>query len=159
MMGKKRAEFAKELIIKIKKEHTSILEEAASFKKKLVRVGRNLDSVKGFVDVFDNRIKQLLELEENILFPYFRSDKEEMIFVMRYYHDILRKEFIRLGEALSEKNIYAISRSGVRIVDALQQHIAQEDKKVLEGAEKKMGIDSSSMLLMHKIQHNPSRLK
>ncbi len=132
-----------DLIEKLKKEHSLIIKEVGYFESSLIRVGNNLDTVKRFIEFFDNKIQNIIKLEESIIFPSLREQigEDDSLFVMNYTHDVIVSEFERLRNALTEKDIYKLHKSAKRLVDVLRFHIEKEDRIVLKEAEKRPGIE------------------
>ena len=137
---------------RLKKEHLIIIEELFKLEKNLIRIGGNLDSIKGFLALFDDKIKRIIDLEESVLFPYLRGNVEEnKLFVMTYTHEIIENEFEKLRKALLAEKLYDIHSSGDRLIKILRFHIENEDAFVIEKAKEIMKLGQinrfSGMLL------------
>ena len=137
---------------RLKKEHLIIIEELFKLEKNLIRIGGNLDSIKGFLGLFDDKIKRIIDLEESVLFPYLRGNVEEnKLFVMVYTHEIIKNEFEKLRNALLAEKLYDIRSSGDRLIKILRFHIEKEDAFVIEKAKEIMKLGQinrfSGMLL------------
>lgn len=130
-------------IERLKKEHSLIIKEVGYFESSLIRVGNHLDTVKRFIELFDNKIQNIIKLEESVIFPSLREQiaRDDSLFVMNYTHDIIVSEFEKLRNALTEKDIYNLHKSAKRLVDVLRFHIEKEDRTVLKEVKKRLGAE------------------
>ncbi len=126
-------------INRLKDEHSVILRELDFFERHLTKIGNNLDIVKKFINLFDNKISYIIKLEEEVLFSSLEEyiDKDGPLFVMSYTHEKIEEEFERLRKALSKQEVYDICKSGEKLVKVLRYHIENEDNIILGEAEKR----------------------
>lgn len=152
------------LVDRLKEEHSIIVKELVYLEKSLVRVGNNLDTIKRFLDLFDNKIFHIIKIEEKVLFPCLEQyiEKDGPLLVMCYTHDIIRSEFEKLRNALSEKDTYSIHKSVERLIEVLRFHIEKEDSIILKEAEKRIDTEQTNLfsnILIKTIGKNPSLIE
>lgn len=135
-------------INRLRGEHSVILKELDFFERYLTKIGNNLNIVKKFINLFDNKIYHIIKLEERVLFPYLEKyiDKDGPLFVMSYTHEKIEEEFERLRKVLSKQEVYDIRKSGEKLVKVLRYHIGKEDDIILREAEKRLNNKQISHL-------------